>query len=263
MKVIIVIPARYGSTRLPGKPLSVIAGKPMVQRVWELAKHTKHVDSVLVATDDSRIVTAVDEFGGTAVMTDESISNGTMRVLAAVRDLKLDDEDVIINLQGDAPVTPPWVIQELVDGMRLHLHWQIGTPAVQLTWDALHAFKEAKQTTPFSGTCVVFNRDQKALYFSKNIIPALRKVDEKAEKSPVYRHIGLYAYRYGALKNYATLQASPLEELEGLEQLRALENDIPIHVVTVDYKGRSHESVDSPEDIERVEAVIREHGELV
>ena len=255
---VIIIPARYGSTRLPGKPLIDIAGKTMVERVWRLAMQVTGVSAVLVATDDERIAEEVESFGGEAVMTPEACKNGTERALAAV-DAKGLSPDVVINLQGDAPLTPPWVIQAMVDEMASgETHADICTPATRLAGDKLAYFLREKEITPQTGTSVVMDKDQNALYFSKSILPFSRNAREE-----VFRHVGLYAYRFDVLKALCALPESPLEQAEKLEQLRALENGYSIKVTIVDYRGRSHASVDALEDVARVEAILASEGEPV
>ncbi len=261
MRTAIIIPARYASTRLPGKPLAQIKGKAMVQRVVEIAKAVKGVDDVCVAVDDLRIKEFVEGLGATAIMTEPEIPNGTERCLAAA-ELMPNAPDLILNLQGDAPLTPPHVIEALLDAMKNNPDWEIGTPAVELNWAERRNFIASKKITPHTGTCVVFDPAYKALYFSKNIIPAIRKEGEDDEKSFTFRHIGLYAYRMDALTKYVSLPESRLENLEKLEQLRALENGMSVHIVPVDYCGREHLGVDSPEDIVRAEKIIELYGEL-
>ena len=252
---VIIIPARYGSTRLPGKPLIDIAGKTMVERVWRLAKQVSGVSAVLVATDDDRIAEEVASFGGEAVITPEACKNGTERALAAVEAKGLSP-DVVINLQGDAPLTPPWVIQAMVDEMASGSTADICTPATRLTGEKLAYFLREKEITPQTGTSVVMDKDQNALYFSKSILPFSRN-----EREEVFRHVGLYAYRLDVLKALCALPESPLERAEKLEQLRALENGYAIKVTIVDYRGRSHASVDALEDVARVEAILASEGE--
>jgi 3-deoxy-manno-octulosonate cytidylyltransferase (CMP-KDO synthetase) len=253
---VIIIPARYGSTRLPGKPLIEIAGKTMVERVWQLAMQVTGVSAILVATDDARIAEEVESFGGQAVMTPQTCKNGTERALAAVNAQGLSP-DVVINLQGDAPLTPPWVIQAMVDEMEKgNQNADICTPATRLTGDKLDYFLREKEITPQTGTTVVMNHKNEALYFSKSILPFSRNAREE-----VFRHVGLYAYRLDVLKSLCALPESPLERAEKLEQLRALENGYSIKVTIVDYRGRSHASVDALEDVARVEAILASEGE--
>lgn len=259
MSVLAVIPARYGSTRFPGKPLARIAGKMMIERVWQIAAAAEGVDRVVVATDDQRIMDAVAAAGGEAVMTDPDCRNGTERALDALRRLDSDAE-IIINVQGDAPLIPPWVIGGVAETLRADPALQMATPAVILPDETEARMRADKAAGSASGTTVVFNKAMDAMYFSKNVIPFRRK---PGAGTPVYQHIGLYGYRRETLEQLVAYEPTPFELTESLEQLRALENGIPIRVVLTDYRGRSAWSVDAPEDAERVEAIIASEGELV
>ena len=260
-QTVIVIPARYGSSRLPGKPLAVIAGTTMIERVYRIATAAAaqcHRVSVVVATDDPRISDHVTAFGGQAVLTPVNCTNGSERTWAALTGLQLQP-DIVVNLQGDAPLTPPWIVAALIEEMLTNHDIQIATPAVRLSELELDTLLKAKQKAAASGTFVTFDCNHNALYFSKSPIPFLRT---RPAPLPVFRHIGLYAYRYAALKKYLSFAATPLETAEGLEQLRALENGMPIRVVEVDYRGRSTWSVDGPEDLKMVEEILRREGEF-
>lgn len=262
MKTVIVIPARYGSTRLPGKPLAMIAGKTMLQRVFELGQSAteglKDVD-LLVATDDDRIMDHARAIGANAVMTPVECPTGTDRAYLAVQAAGLKP-DVVLNLQGDAPLTPPHFIRQMIDAFDVSPVPDVVTPAYKLTWDQLDEMRDSKIQTPFSGTSVICAPDGYALWFSKNIIPAIRKEEKYREKdafSPVIRHIGLYAYHYPALEKYINLPQSRYEVLEGLEQLRLLENGMRIKIEIIDPKGAPiHGGIDSPEDIIRAETIL-------
>lgn len=259
MTVTAIIPARYGSTRFPGKPLHKIAGVEMVERVRRVAQAAIGIDRVIVATDDVRIRTAVESFGGEAVMTPETCRNGTERAYEAVKAFAAPG-DVIINLQGDAPLTPPWVVEAIAAEMAADATLAMATPAVELAPDAYAQMAEAKARGEVGGTTVVFDRQRNALYFSKAIIPFQR---EKSAGTPVYKHIGLYAYRFDTLARLVSLEPTPLEKAESLEQLRALENGIAIRVVLTSYRGRTPWSVDSPRDAEIAAGIIAREGELV
>jgi 3-deoxy-manno-octulosonate cytidylyltransferase (CMP-KDO synthetase) len=225
-----------------------------------IAKAVKNIDEVYVATDNFDLKKLAESFGAKVLMTREDCENGTERVYDAINQLE-NKPEIAINLQGDAVLTPPWIIQPIVDAMHRDPTIQIATPAAHLNWPKYDEFVTLKSTGRTSGTLVVFDLKYNALYFSKGIIPHLR--DRKATDPNVYRHIGLYAYRYPALVAYNKLKASPLEKAEQLEQLRALENGIPIKVIPVDYKGRTPWSVDNPEDVRIVESIIDREGELV
>lgn len=269
MRAIVIIPARYGSTRLPGKPLTLIAGQSMLSRVCGIA-HAAARDNgdidVLVATDDDRIGAHCDDIGVSWAMTPASCPSGTDRALAALRQLPRV-YDVVINLQGDAPLTPPDFIRAMLRAFKADPTIAVVTPAARLTWSELDCLRAQKRETPFSGTCVVVDPNGNACWFSKQIIPAMRHEDALRRQgglSPVLRHVGLYGYARKMLETYVTLPAGHYEQLEGLEQLRLLEHGYGIRVVEVDYQGRAAMSgVDSPEDVARAEALIAWHGELL
>ncbi|MBI4184841.1 MAG: 3-deoxy-manno-octulosonate cytidylyltransferase [Proteobacteria bacterium] len=261
MRIAVVIPARYGSRRYPGKPLMTIRGRSLLNRVWAIAKAVGGVDEVYVATDDERIAAHARSFGAAAVMTRADCATGTDRVREAVARIE-PRPDAVVNLQGDAVLTPPWVIRALVDALRAEPSLRLVTAAVHCGPEQYEALLDLKAKSPTSGTLVTFDRRGFALYFSKAVIPYLR-IRAAGAPLPVYRHIGIYGYRRDALEELAGLAPTPLEVAEQLEQLRALENGIPIKVVVVDYRGRSHGSVDAPEDVPVIEAIIDREGELV
>jgi 3-deoxy-manno-octulosonate cytidylyltransferase (CMP-KDO synthetase) len=258
MSAAIVIPARYASTRFPGKPLHPVAGIPMLERVWRIAKNVRQATRVVIATDDERILGHARGFDAEAIMTSPDCTNGTERVHDAVERAAIP-EDIVLNLQGDALLTPTWVLEAMIDEMILDKTPDIVTPAVLLKGAALEEFLAQKKITPASGTTVVFDRKRNALYFSKAVIPFMRKPGYAG----IYRHIGLYGYRKAALARYVALAPTPLEQTEGLEQLRALENGMSIRVAIVDYRGRTHCSIDAPEDVAVAERIIEREGELV
>ena len=242
MKVLCIIPARYASTRLPGKPLRDIAGKPMIVRVYERAVQAQRVHEVVVATDDERIRAAVEEHGGHAVMTRADHATGTDRLaeVAAQR----PDCDLIINVQGDEPLIDPAVIDALVAPFEHDNALMMATAKTEIT-DA------AEMENP-NNVKVVTDRTGNALYFSRARIPYARNVGAK-----VYKHIGIYAYRRDFLLTYAKMQQTELECSESLEQLRALENGYRIRVVETDavFIG-----VDTEEDLAAVNAEYRRQG---
>ncbi|KTD03966.1 3-deoxy-manno-octulosonate cytidylyltransferase [Legionella geestiana] len=262
MKTLIVIPARFGSTRLPGKPLVMIGGQSMLSRVVQLCQEAasglKDV-SIVVATDDRRIGEHCDLLGVEWQMTAKEARSGTDRVAEVVRS-RADSDDFILNMQGDAPLTPPDFLRAMMDTFAEHPTDAV-TPVVQLSWDELDTLRENKRTTPFSGTTAVFDVTGRALWFSKTIIPAIREeaaLREASSMSPVFRHIGLYGFARKTLLEYVNLPESPYEKLEGLEQLRLLENCYTLRCVPVDYKGRPGMSgVDSPDDVQRAQALLQ------
>ncbi len=270
-KSVIIIPARYDSIRFPGKPLAKIAGKEMLLRVWEIANivinNISNVEAY-VATDDERIEVFCKENSINYIMTSPECATGTDRIVEAVS--KLDTKpDFIINMQGDNPLCPPWFVEELIKTYNEDNSIEVVTPAVNLTWKALDRLIENKKTTPFSGTCVTMDKAGYALYFSKNIIPAIRK-EEKHRKtmdsSPVYRQPGLYGYRIDVLEKVPTLEKGYYEDFEGLEQLRFMENGIKVKCVKTNYKDREDlaymSGIDSPEDVFRAEKLFKKYGEF-
>jgi 3-deoxy-manno-octulosonate cytidylyltransferase (CMP-KDO synthetase) len=260
MDVGIVIPARFGSKRLPGKPMVQIAGRSLLHRVWTIANAVKGVSAVYVTTDDQRVADHAAAFGATAILTSADCATGTDRVHQAMQAIA-NPPDAVINLQGDAVLTPPWVVEALVSAFHQDAAVGMVTAAVRCTWDQYHELEALKAKSPSSGTLVTMDKFGRALYFSKAIIPYLRNRD--IDPPPVHRHIGIYGYSLAVLDQLSALPQSPLESAEQLEQLRALENGIPIRVEVVDYRGRTHGSVDSPADIPFVESVIAREGELV
>jgi len=262
MNIAIIIPARYGSTRFEGKPLALINGKAMIDHTADIAEVAaqdhKNV-TVIIATDDDRIAAHCTAQGRSVLMTSNSCKTGSDRVLEAA--IKLSDEpDIVINLQGDAPLTPISALQNVIREFSANPEAQVVTPVQQLSWNDLDKLRRNKQTTPFTGTTAVLNKNNRAFWFSKNILPAMRKEEQYrhgGELSPVYQHIGLYGYRLDILKKFVNLPEGHYEALEGLEQLRFLENDIPIQCVHVDAQEIVHSGVDSPEDIPRAEAILR------
>ncbi|HPE48780.1 MAG TPA: manno-octulosonate cytidylyltransferase [Hyphomonas sp.] len=265
MRTLIVVPARYASQRLPGKPLVQIAGRSMVSRVAAMAAKAAaalgDAESV-VATDDARIEAHCRELGIPAVMTDPALPSGTDRALAAVDALGTSPE-VVVNLQGDSPFTPPEHVVAVATAAR-ESGADAATPYVRLTWGALDAFRLHKKETPFSGTTLVHDRDGRALWFSKNLIPAMRKeaaLRAAGDPSPVCRHIGLYAYRLEALRTYVGLPEGRYEQLEGLEQLRLLENGMSIQCVEVEPDRIAIPGIDTAEDVALAERLVARFGD--
>ena len=239
MKVLCVIPARYASTRLPGKPLSMIAGKPMIQHVYERACQAQLPNEVVVATDNELVEKTVLDFGGKAVMTSPDHPSGTDR-LAEVA-LMYPDVDVIVNVQGDEPMIPPEVIDRLAEAFNGDADLNMATMKVVMN--------EEDYENP-AAVKVVTDQQGYALYFSPSLMPYPRN---KPEGFKVFKHVGIYAYRRNFLLKYAALAPTPLEKAESLEQLRALENGYKIKVLESDFQGIG---VDTPEDLAAVNALF-------
>ena len=235
MRVVGVIPARYKSSRLEGKALADILGKPMIQHVWERCRRASSLDQLLVATDDARIQEAVELFGGEVVMTDPEHASGTDRVAEAVENV---DCDVVVNIQGDEPMLDPLMIDELVEPFR----GDAGTEMVTLK-QVITGEPELSDPNVVKVVCDIRGD---ALYFSRSLIPRL---SSRSKDYQAFKHLGLYAYSKGCLAKLSSLSPTPLEQIERLEQLRALENGIRIRVVLTRSQGRGV-SVDTPEDLE-------------
>jgi 3-deoxy-manno-octulosonate cytidylyltransferase (CMP-KDO synthetase) len=264
MSVLIAIPARYASTRYPGKPLATLKGatgetKSLIQRSWEAACEVKGVDRVVVATDDDRIREAAEAFGAEVVMTSEDCANGTERCAEAYDNLG-GGFDIVVNLQGDAPLTPAWFVEDLIEGLRNDPVAEVATPVLRCDGRALNGFLEDRKAGRVGGTTAVFTKDRHAMYFSKEVVPFTSEIYADDAETPVFHHVGVYAYRPSALGAYPRWQAGPLETLEGLEQLRFMENGHKVLCVEVEARGRQFWELNNPEDVPRIEAMMAEMG---
>ena len=265
MSVLIAIPARYASTRYPGKPLVKLRGadgtaKSLIQRSWEAAMSVKGADRVVVATDDDRIAEAARAFGAEVVMTSTECANGTERCAETYQNLG-ESFDIVVNLQGDAPLTPAWFVEDLVQGLRANPQAEVATPVLRTDGKALNGFLQDRREGRVGGTTAVFGADMNALYFSKEVIPYTGKTFADDDETPVFHHVGVYAYRPSALTAYPAWDAGPLEILEGLEQLRFLERGVPMLCVEVAARGRQFWELNNPEDVPRIEAMLAEMGQ--
>lgn len=240
MKTICIIPARYASTRLPGKPLRLIAGEPMIQRVYEQAKKATKVQKVVVATDDQRVFDAVKNFGGEVVMTSTEHRSGTDRLAEAVQNYA--DVDVVVNVQGDEPMIPPEIIDRLAQAFDEDENLQMATMKCPMAEDEYQDPAAVK---------VVTDVHDFALYFSRSLVPYPRN----KEGFKVYKHVGIYAYRKDFLMKFACMAPTNLEMVESLEQLRVLENGYKIKVLASDFRGVG---VDTPEDLAKVNEIFAE-----
>jgi 3-deoxy-manno-octulosonate cytidylyltransferase (CMP-KDO synthetase) len=239
LQVVAIIPARYASTRFPGKPLADLDGRPMIEHVYRRVEACRDVSRVIVATDDLRIATAVAEFGGRVKLTKVTHRSGTERLAEVAAAL---DCDIVVNVQGDEPLIDPRAISESLE--------PFADPSVQVTTLYRRISKPSELTNP-NVVKVVLDRSGFALYFSRAPIPHSR--DPRGGWPPLYKHIGLYAYRRSALLVLATLDQTPLEQAESLEQLRALEHGIRIKAVETRYDSIG---VDTPEDLEDVRRLL-------
>ncbi|MFC1556635.1 3-deoxy-manno-octulosonate cytidylyltransferase [candidate division KSB1 bacterium] len=239
-----IIPARYASSRFPGKPLALIAGRPMIRHVYENAVRAGELSDLLVATDDERIADCVREFGGSYVLTDPEIQTGTERVAAAAESI---DADIILNIQGDEPLVPSSLLDELVRTLRED-DVPVCTPVVEIdSPDDIFDVNQAR---------VVFDNSLHALYFTRAPIPFNRDNSDRLtwlKDAPYWKHIGIYCFRRDFLFKFVSMPEGGLEKAEKLEQLRILENGFKIRVVKTSYRPVC---VDVPEDIKRVETAL-------
>jgi 3-deoxy-manno-octulosonate cytidylyltransferase (CMP-KDO synthetase) len=259
---LVVVPARFASSRFPGKPLVPLRGatgeaRSLVRRSWEAAREAD-VGRVVVATDDARVRDHCEGFGAEVVMTSDAHRNGTERCAEALA--LLGGADLVVNLQGDAPLTPSWFLRDLVAALRARADMDVATPVLRMEGAALAGFQDDRRAGRVGGTTAVFGRDGRALYFSKEVVPFAGRAYGPAEPTPVFHHVGAYAYRPRALGAYGAWEPGPLETLEGLEQLRFLENGVPVLCVEVEARGRSFWEVNNPEDVPRVEAMMAAMG---
>ncbi|MEO5614168.1 MAG: manno-octulosonate cytidylyltransferase [Cypionkella sp.] len=258
MSVLLAIPARHASARYPGKPLVSLKGpdgeKTLIRRSWEAAKAVRGVSRVVVATDDDRIRDHAMGFGAEVIMTSSTAQNGTERC-AEVAAL-LPGYDIVVNLQGDAPLTPAWFVEDLISGLRAAPEADIATPVLRCDGRALNGFLADRRAGRVGGTTAVFGAGMRGLYFSKEVIPFTGRSYRDDEPTPVFHHVGVYAYRPTALAAYPSWPIGPLETLEGLEQLRFLENGRQVLCVEVDGKGLTFWELNNPSDVPVIEAAL-------
>lgn len=259
MKTLIAIPARYASTRYPGKPLVTLRGpdgeKTLIRRSWEAAMAVGGIDRVVVATDDGRIADHARGFGAEVVMTSSQAQNGTERCAEVAT--KLPGFDVVVNLQGDAPLTPAWFVEDLLSGLAADPEAVIATPVLRCDGRAVSGFLADRRAGRVGGTTAVFGAGGRALYFSKEVIPYTGRDFAPDEPTPVFHHVGVYAYRPSALVEYPNWAVGPLEKLEGLEQLRFLENGRTVLCVEVEARGREFWELNNPSDVPLIEGMLQ------
>lgn len=264
MSVAIVIPARFASTRYPGKPLVELTGatgfsRSLIRRSWDAAQSVQGVDQVVVATDDNRIAAHCTEFGAQVVMTPESCANGTERCAAALDQLA-PNTDLVVNLQGDAPLTPHWFVENLVAALKNTPDAHVATPVLRCDHKALAGFIEDRRNGRVGGTTAVFDNTNKALYFSKEVLPYTGRDFGADDAIPTFHHVGVYAYRPETLKQYVAWPEGKLERWEGLEQLRFMENGVPVQCVELEAKGQEFWELNNPEDVPRIERILKAQG---
>lgn len=263
MNAVILIPARYASSRYAGKPLVELKGasgaaKPLIQRSVEAARRVRGVSGVFVVTDDERIVEACAPAKVGVIMTSSECRNGTERCAEALA--QLHEPELIINFQGDALLTPPGFVEALIARMNDDRDALVATPAMRLRSDEVRSLQSEEAAGRVGGTTVVTNELGHALYFSKRLIPHLPAGALNEEMSPVRLHVGIYAYRPEALDLYASTPVSELETLEGLEQLRFLAAGVPVAVVDVETPPYALRELNNPEDVAPIEQALAEAG---
>lgn len=260
MSVVIVIPARYGSSRFEGKPLAELTGatgirKSLIERSWDAAMRVQGVDRVVVATDDDRIRDVAHGFGAEVVMTSSSCENGTARCAEAIGNLGLSPE-IVVNLQGDAPLTPAWFVEDLIADLRASPSAGVATPVLRCDGQMLNALLADRRAGRVGGTTAVFNAERQALYFSKEVVPFTGQTYADDAPTPVFHHVGVYAYRPDALRDYTAADISDLETLEGLEQLRFLVRGVPVLCTQVEARGHQFWELNNPEDVTVIEDMM-------
>ena len=260
MKTVAIIPARFESVRYPGKPLALLkqpdgTSKSLIEMTWEAAGRISGVDEIYVATDDQRIRELAQSIGASVIMTSSDCENGTARCADAVARANLD-ADIIVNFQGDAPLTPPWFVEDLIGAMKANVEIQMATPVVRCDSVTYQHLVEDRRHGRVGGTTAVFDSVGNALYFSKEVLPYFNPDATQLDPVPVFHHVGVYSYRPSALESYIRWPAGNLERLEGLEQLRFLENGCPVKCVIVEGQGRVFWEVNNPSDVPRIEALL-------
>lgn len=256
----IIIPARFASSRFPGKPLARLTGAGGVERsliewTWRAASKVPGVGKMVVATDDRRIIEEVERFGGSAVMTPSECANGTERCAAALEAMR-DGPEIIVNFQGDAPLTPPDIVAAVIDRMRKEPALGVATPVIPCRGETYRHLISDHVAGRVGGTTVVFDRHHRALYFSKNVIPHIQTANGGAVDL-VHLHLGIYAYRAHALAAYMASAPSALEIAEGLEQLRFLDLGVGVETVLCDPPGGSMIELNNPTDAPLIEDELR------
>jgi len=264
MSVVCIIPARYASSRYPGKPLVELRGatgvaRSLIERSWLAAQEVAGLDAVYVATDDDRIREAAESFGAKVLMTSDTCCNGTERCAEALGQLG-DGVEMVVNLQGDAPLTPAWFLEDLIAALRADSQAALATPILRCDGETLAALKADRAEGRVGGTTAVIDSEGRALYFSKEVIPYTAEPYAPDAPTPVFHHVGVYAYRPWALHAYRDWTPGSLEGLEGLEQLRFLEAGHKVRCVEVAARGRKFWELNNPEDVPRIETMLGEMG---
>ncbi len=270
MSIVVFIPARYASSRFIGKALAPLCGpdgsKPLVQRTYEVAlklqQSVADISAVYVLTDDARIEKCVHEFGGDVILTSETCANGTARCAEACDILSDPSVQMVVNLQGDAPLTPVGFMQQLIAALQQSPSLSVATPMIRCDRQTYERLAQDRRAGRVGATTVVCDRHSRALYFSKQIIPYVSEQTHRASTPlPIWHHVGVYAYRPAALSEYSSWGVGTLEANEGLEQLRFLENQVPVLCVEValERENQVFWELNNPEDVACIEASLMHH----
>lgn len=255
-RTVIIIPARYASTRFPGKPLYPLQGsngeeRPLLEWTWRLARSIPRVSGLYIATDSDEIAATTEAFGGKVIMTSESCRNGTERCAEALGKLPFEP-DLVINLQGDAPLTPPTAISQLIDRATTASNPAVFTPALRCSLNHFERLERDARRGIVGATTVVRARDGRALYFSKQLVPYVPQ-SQRGANLPIRLHLGVYAYTPASLKEYVSHPEAPVEQLEGLEQLRFLDFGCRVEVISIDPPAWDIWELNNPDDVAIVE----------
>ncbi len=251
MKIVGIIPARFASTRLVGKPLADIGGKPMIRHTWEQAKKSKLINDIYIAVDDEKVYDIVSSFGGNAVLTDSNFESGSDRIAFVAR--KIPDADIIVNIQGDEPFIKGRMIDEAIEPFLFDKSVKVSTLVKKIT--------DIKELKSPSIPKVVFDYNNYALYFSRAIIPFVRDANSTMDmfhSTDFYKHIGLYVYKRKTLLKFTSWEQTDLEKIEKLEQLRLIENGVKIKVVETEFESFS---IDTPEDLKKARMYYKKISE--
>lgn len=266
MTAALLIPARYASSRFPGKPLAPLKGatgvaKSLIERTWEAGLAVSGLGYRAIATDDERIAEAATRFGAEVVMTSPKARNGTERCADALPRLS-ERPDLVVNLQGDAPLTPSWFVEALIETMQEDPTIAVATPVLRTDWQMVARLLEDRRSGRVGATTAVFAASGDALYFSKEVLPFSGAIAGSDRNTEVWHHVGVYAYRPDALERYMVAPEGSLERAEGLEQLRFLETGVPVRCVPVEARGAEFWELNNPSDIATIETVLAARGTI-
>ncbi len=260
MTTTIIIPARYPSTRYPGKPLVKLLGREAVLRTYDAARRVRRVDAIYIATDSAQIRDVAESSGASVIMTSPTCRNGTERVAEAARILRCKKNDILVNFQGDAPLTPPWFVEAILKKLQTVKTAAMVTPVLRCDEEAYERLRHDRKHGRVGAVTAVFGPEGRAIYFSKEPIPYMPNL-ESLRHTPVFHHVGVYGYRMEALQAYAQAKMGPLEKAEQLEQLRFIETHRPVYVVEVKDRGVQFWELNNPADVKVIEKMMKANAQ--